>query len=69
MEVKKLGRDLKKRRKILHLNQEDVAEMGGITIKTLHLIETGNGNPSLQTLNKIIDVLGLELVLQIKQLA
>jgi transcriptional regulator with XRE-family HTH domain len=68
MEVSKLGIDLKKRRVSLSLKQEDIAEMSGTTIKTLHLIESGKGNPSLETLNKIINVLGLELILQIKQL-
>jgi transcriptional regulator with XRE-family HTH domain len=68
MEVAKLGDDLKKRRESLNLKQEDVAEISGITIKTLHLIESGKGNPSLETLNKITSVLGLELLLQIKQL-
>jgi len=68
MDLKKLGKDLRQRRESLNLKQEDVAEIGGITIKTLHLIESGKGNPSLETLNKITAVLGLELVLQIKQL-
>jgi len=68
MDLKKLGIVIKNRRESLHLKQEDLAEMGGITIKTLHLIESGKGNPSIETLNKVTAVLGLELVLQIKKL-
>jgi DNA-binding XRE family transcriptional regulator len=66
MEAHLLGLKIKNRREALSLKQEDLSEMAGITIKTLHLIESGKGNPSLETLNKIIDVLGFELVLQIK---
>ena len=68
MEINKLGNDLRKRRESLNLKQEDISEMSGTTIKTLHLIESGKGNPSLETLNKITNVLRLELILQLKQL-
>ncbi|MBQ9356822.1 MAG: helix-turn-helix transcriptional regulator [Prevotella sp.] len=39
--------------------------MGISTIKDL---ERGVGNPSLQTLQKILDVVGMEMVLQVKQM-
>lgn len=68
MKIKELGAEIRKRRDSLKLKQEDLAEMSGTTSRTLHEIEAGKGNPSLKTMNKIIDVLGLELVLQIKQL-
>jgi y4mF family transcriptional regulator len=66
MDAQFLGLQVKNRRESLSLKQEDLAEMAGVTIKTIHLVESGKGNPSLETLNKIIDVLGFELVLQIK---
>lgn len=56
------------RRKLLGLKQEDLAEMSGVALKTIYLLEQGNGNPSLNTLTKIYDVLGLELITRIKQL-
>ena len=39
------------------------------TIITILLadLERGVGNPSLQTLRKILDVVGMEMVLQVKQ--
>lgn len=41
--------------------------MAEVTIKTIYMIESGKVNPSLQTLEKIMAVLGLELVARIKQ--
>jgi DNA-binding XRE family transcriptional regulator len=42
--------------------------MSGIAIKTIHLIEKGSGNPSIATIEKIGDILGLELILQIRKM-
>jgi DNA-binding XRE family transcriptional regulator len=67
MTMKELGKSIKFRRDFLKLRQEDLAEMSGIAIKTIHLIESGSGNPSVDTLRKIATVLGLELSLQIKK--
>ena len=63
-----LGKSLKFRREFLNLRQEDLAEMSGITTRTIHLIESGTGNPSLETLEKLVGVLGMEFSLQIKKL-
>jgi transcriptional regulator with XRE-family HTH domain len=65
--MEELNKIITSRRKFLHLRQADVAEMSGIAIKTIHLIESGSGNPSVKTLAKIATVLGMELSLQIKQ--
>ena len=56
------------RRESLALNQQDLAEMAGVTAKTIYMIESGKGNPSLQTLQKIMEVLGLEIKVRIKQI-
>ncbi len=56
-----------KRREFLQLRQEDLAEMSGVAIKTIHGIESGSGNPSISTLGKLVTVLGLELMLEIKK--
>ena len=63
-----IGNLVQKRRVLLELKQEDVAEMTGITPKTIYLLEQGKGNPSLDTMQKVLDVLGLEMILQIKKL-
>lgn len=68
MEAKEIGELIKKRREFLNLRQEDLAELSNVTIKTIHLIELGKGNPSFLTLSKLSEVLGLELLLQIKMI-
>ena len=63
-----IGYLIQKRRSTLSIKQEDLAEMTGITSKTIYLIESGNGNPSIDILNKLLDILGLEIFIEIKNL-
>ncbi len=62
-----MGKIMKFRREFLQLRQEDLAEMSSITSRTIHQIESGTGNPSIATLEKLATVLGMELVLQVKK--
>ena len=64
--IESFGSQIAKRRVYLALNQADLAEMAGVTIRTIYNIEHGHGNPSLQTLEKIMDILGFELIVQLK---
>jgi transcriptional regulator with XRE-family HTH domain len=57
---------LKERRESLQVTQETLAEMAGVGLRTLKQIESGSGNPTLSTLTKIADVLGLEIIFQVK---
>ena len=57
---------IKERRTILGITQQDLADISEVGLRTIKEIETHKGNPSIKTLTKILDVLGLELVLQIK---
>lgn len=66
MNIRELGNAIKLRREFLNMKQEDLAELSGIAIKTIHLIESGIGNPSYKTLQKLSDVLGMELLIKIK---
>jgi transcriptional regulator with XRE-family HTH domain len=66
MNNKQIGKIIQERRDYLNLTQKDVAEMAGITFKSISEIELGIRNPSINTLNKVLDVLGLELSVQIK---
>jgi len=61
-----LGNFITLRRQDLGLRQEDAAEMAGITTKTLYSIERGRGNPSLDSLSKLLNVLGLTISLTIR---
>ena len=68
MNNQKIGKLIQERRDYLNLTQKDVAEMAGITFKSISEIELGIRNPSINTLNRILDVLGLELSVQIKSM-
>jgi len=63
-----LGGIVKERRKLLNITQETLAEMSGVGLRTLKQLESGKGNPTIITLEKVADVLGMELVLQIKSM-
>ncbi len=56
-----LGAALRARRKSLRLGQRDAAEIAGVSVHTLSDIETGKGNPTLETLLTLCELLGLEL--------
>ena len=68
MNNQQIGKIIQERRDYLNLTQKDVAEMTGITFKSISEIELGLRNPSLNTLKSILDVLGLELTVQIKSM-
>lgn len=52
---------IRSRRMALGLKQEDLAEMAGVSLSTIKDMDRGEGNPSLATLEKVVEVLGLEL--------
>lgn len=53
--------DIKKRRQELGLTQAQLGQISGISTPMVHLIEAGKGNPSVKTLTKALNVLGLNL--------
>lgn len=58
---------IKARRKVLGISQQDLAEMSGISLPTVKDIERGLANPSLSTISKLLDVLGMEIVYRVRQ--
>ena len=58
---------IKERREALQVTQETLAELSGVGLRTLKQFESGKGNPTLQTLHKITDVLGLDVSLLLKK--
>lgn len=68
MNLQEIGRNIEIRRNALNLKQEDLAEMTGVTAKTLYHVETGKGNPSLENLQRILEALGLELYIGLKKI-
>ena len=63
-----IGEQIRLRRKELMITQPDLADIAGISINTLYKIERGQANPTIEVLGKILDVLGLENTVGVKQL-
>lgn len=59
---------IKERRSILGLTQHDLADYTGLSVRIIKSIESGKGNPSMSTLSKIADILGLEIIMKVKEL-
>lgn len=66
--MKDIGRIIKARRQELNVNQQTLSELAGVGINTLVAIERGQGNPQLGTLLSVLDTLGLELEVRLKDL-
>jgi y4mF family transcriptional regulator len=65
MLVKYLGETIKTRRKELGITQPHLAELAKVSTNTLYKLERGQGNPSLDVLNKLAEVLGMEIKLEV----
>ena len=52
---------IKTRRKALKISQEDLAQMADVGFATVKDIERGKANPSLATIIRLLEVLGLEI--------
>lgn len=61
--MEQIGQTIKARRKELGVTQQEVADLAAVGINSLVAIERGTGNPSLKTLLRILEVLGLEIKL------
>lgn len=68
MAFTKLVEEIKERRRVLNVTQETLAQISGVGLRTLKQFESGKGNPTLETLHKLCDALGLEINLGVKNL-
>lgn len=66
--MKALGKIIKDRRKDLGITQHKLAEMAEVNINTLTQIEKGEGNPTVRTLDKILEIIGMELTAKVVEL-
>ena len=57
---------MKERRKTLSLSQKDLAEMADLSLATIKGIERGKGNPSITTVSKIMNILGMEIIYRVR---
>jgi len=68
MTQQEIGNSIRERRKKLGINQQTLADLSGVAVNTVVSIERGEGNPQLTTLLTILDTLGLQIDINIKQL-
>ena len=52
----------------MNVNQRTVADLSGVAVNTLLAVERGEGNPQLSSLLSILDTLGLQIDITVKQL-
>jgi transcriptional regulator with XRE-family HTH domain len=69
MHFKELIEIIKERRAALKVSQETLAQLSGVGLRTLKQFESGKGNPTLMTMQKLADALGLEVSLKIKNVS
>lgn len=50
----------------MNVTQMDLADLAGVGINTLVAIERGAGNPQLATILSVLDTLGLQLDVRLK---
>ena len=65
MDIVSIGLTIRERRKFLKISQGDLADISGISERTLRGIEKGLANPELKSLMKLCDVLGLKLSISV----
>lgn len=63
------GTIIKERRAVLNLTQQDLADYTGLSLRLIKSIEADQGNPTLSTMEKIADILGMEIVWKIKEVS
>ena len=67
MGISELGERIKNRRKEVGITQVHLAELAEMSKNTLYKLERGESNPSWAVMEKLLDILGLEFSIGIKQ--
>jgi hypothetical protein len=62
MNLEQLGNIIRERRNEFSWSQEILSNRSDVAIKTIHSVELGKANPSINTLEKILENLGLEMI-------
>jgi len=58
---------IKNRRSVLGVDQRTLSEIAGVAVHTLSNIEAGSSNPTVETLDRVLHALGMELRIKIKE--
>lgn len=62
-----VGGIVSKRRKELGMEQSDIEDYTGVSVSTISRLENGKANIALDGLASILELLGLEINIRIKQ--
>ncbi len=66
MDKKELGELIKKRRKSLKIDQQTLALLAGVGLNTVVAVERGEGNPKISTIFALLDTMGLQIKVTLK---
>lgn len=64
MNSSQIGRLIHNQREVLGIDQRTLAELASVASHTISNLETGKANPTVEILERICKVLGLELVVR-----
>ncbi len=64
--MKEIAQTIKERRQFLNITQSELADIAGISVRSLKSIELGKANPTLSVLEKILDTLGMAIKIKVK---
>lgn len=56
-----IGQEIKLRRQELRLTQQTLADMSGVSVRMIKVIEGSYANPSMRTVEKLLVPLGLRI--------
>ena len=56
-----IGQAIRAFRKLSRLTQPEFAEHRGISLDSLRALESGKGNPTIETINKVVSIFGLHV--------
>lgn len=62
--VFELGQAIRKRRLLLDITQEDLAQISGTSLRSLKAMEKGEANPTWSQLAKVLEAVGWRLELK-----
>jgi len=64
-----IGQLIQQRRKQLKITQPHLAELADVNVNTIYRIERNEANPTILILNRILEVLGMEIKIEIKKVS
>lgn len=66
MNIQAISNVIVKRRKMLSVSQKELADLAGVSLHSIINLESGRGNPTLQLLLTVVEVLGMKMQLEVK---